>query len=44
MLNLNSRGGWNMMDGNFKWLTGDIDSSLILKVIYKKNKDTTNFK
>ena len=26
-----------MANNNFKWLTGDIDSSLVLKVIYKKN-------
>lgn len=26
-----------MTNSNFKWLTGDIDSSLILKIIYKKN-------
>ena len=32
-----------MMDGNFKWLTGDIDSSLILKVIYKKDKIYDNY-
>lgn len=34
MINLNSRGVFDMINKNFKWLTYDIDSSMVLKVIY----------
>lgn len=37
MINLNSRGVWDMANDNFKWLTYDIDSSIVLKVVRKNN-------
>lgn len=37
MLNFNCRGVCDMTNNNFKWLINDINSSLVLKVIYKKN-------
>ncbi len=41
MVNLNSRGVWDMANDNFKWLTYDIDSSIVLKIMYK-NKDSND--
>jgi len=43
MVNLNSRGVWDMANDNFKWLTYDIDSSIVLKVIYKNNEKIEDY-